>query len=101
MKISDFKSYFKKKKEEPKLPKLILSDEEKFNIDKYNIWFKTIYSGYTGHPGAPGIFLRLDKLGESMISDWFEYLNVEYSDSDVRKMHESIRLNWRELLSKL
>jgi len=28
--------------------------------------------------GAIGIFKRLDKLSEHMITDWFDYLNVDY-----------------------
>jgi len=94
MKITDFKSFFKKKKAEP-TPKLILSDEEKFNVENFNEWFKTIYSGYTGSPGAPGIFLRTDKLGHTMIEDWFEYLNIEYSYNDMKKMYELVRSNWK------
>ena len=99
MKISNFKSFFKKKqKDVPTAPtKSVLSDQEKFDVEKYNIWFKTIYSGYDGHIGAPGIFLRTDKLGSSMISDWFEYLNTDYSYNDVIKMLELVRVNWREL----
>ena len=79
MKISNFKSFFKKK----------------FNVENFNDRFKTIYSGYTGYPGAPGIFLRTDKLGNNMIEDWFKYLNVEYSYEDTMKMNELVRLNWR------
>jgi len=92
MKIFDFNLF--KKKKEPK-PKTILSDEEKFNVENFNDWFNTIYDGYTGRPGAPGIFLRTDKLGNNMIEDWFEYLNVEYSYAEVIKMHELVRLNWK------
>ena len=93
MKIFNY-DFFKKKQEVK--PKLILSDEEKFNVENYNEWFKNIYSGYTGRPGAPGIFLRIDKLGNSMISEWFEYLNIDYTDDDIRKMHELVRLDWRK-----
>ena len=97
MRIPDFKSFFNKKEELKAKPKSVLSDEEKFNVDNYNEWFKTIYSGYSDSLGAPGIFLRLDKLDHSMITDWFEYINVDYDDSDAWKMYELVRLNWRKL----
>lgn len=98
MKIFDF-NIFKKKKEEPKT-KTILSDEEKFNVEKFNDWFCNEYDGYDGRIGNKGIFLRLDKLSGHMISDWLEYLYVEYDESDIRKMTDLIRENWREKLSR-
>ena len=77
MSIFNYKNFFKKKEEEEVKSKNILTDEEKFNVDNYNEWFNTIYSGYSGRPGASGIFLRTDKLSDSMISDWFVIMIIQ------------------------
>lgn len=34
-----------------------------------------------------------------MITDWFDYLNVDYTFDDTYKMQELIRENWRTRLS--
>jgi len=31
-----------------------------------------------------------------MITDWFEYLNIDYKFDDILKMEELIRKNWRK-----
>lgn len=100
MNIKNFKNFFSKKKEEQPKVKNILSDEEKFDVEKFNDWFCNEYTGYSGQrysgiKGEKGIFLRLDKLGEPMIADWFNYLNVDYNFDDTYKMQELIRKNWR------
>lgn len=104
MNIKDFKNFFKSKKEEKPIIKNVLSDVEKFNVENFNNWFCNEYTGYSGQKysglkGEKGIFLRLDKLSQSMITDWFDYLNVDYTFDDTYKMQELIRENWRTRLS--
>lgn len=69
---------------------------EKFNIENFNTWFKNDYSGYDGHRGAPGIFLRTDKLSPHMIKDYFIYLG--YSKNESERMSydywDIVRKDW-------
>lgn len=74
-----------------------------FNVDDFNKWFN---SDNNGSYANPGIFLRLDKLNNSMIYDYFKYLYItdvenkmegEYR-TQFNTFREDIRKDW---LSKL
>ena len=99
MGIFNYNNFFKKKEEE-KIKRLVLPKNELFDVEKFNDWFCNIYSGYTGTPGAKGIFLRTDKLSSGMITDWFDYLNAEYDSNDEMTMMDLIRKNWRKKLAE-
>ncbi len=77
-----------------------------FSVDNFNKWFNdennnAVYAN-------PGIFLRLDKLSESHITDYIEkcygltggFLWSKPTHEMIREFHEEIRKNWLELLSK-
>ena len=98
MSIFDYKNFFKKKEEEKQISKSILSENEIFDVEKFNNWFCNDYDGYDGRKGARGIFLRLDKLSPHMITDWFDHLNIDYVWEDENKMMELVRKNWRKKL---
>lgn len=99
MGLFKFKDFFKKKESPKEESKIDLPEEELFNVEKFNDWFCNEYSGYDGRQGAMGIFLRTDKLSQSMITDWFDYLNANYTFDDVMKMQELIRKDWRRKLN--
>jgi hypothetical protein len=78
-----FVIYFKikassKKKVEPKkkVEKILLDEEEIYNVENFNNWFndknkpKEIYA-------HPGIFLRTDKLSQSHFEYYFEHCGIE------------------------
>ena len=68
---------------------------KEFNIDEFNHWFKNDYTGYGGTKGAPGIFLRTDKLSKSMIEDYLIHLGYEnISYEDINKYYDLVRKNW-------
>ncbi len=87
--MDNFKWFYKKKQE--LIPKIKINIED-LNVGDFNDWFQNKYSGYGGYSGsAKGIFLRLDKLSPSMMSDYFDYLNVE---CDEYQFMEKVRKNW-------
>ena len=92
--LQKFKDFFKKKPIESEKPKLNKFNIEDFNIEDFNLWFNTIYSGYSGTNGAPGIFLRTDKLDQSMISNYIEYLGCSPEWEDTYKLYDIIRKDW-------
>lgn len=66
-----------------------------FNIDEFNHWFKTEFTGYDGRKGAAGIFRRLDKLSDHMIEEYIKEIGQDPDDYKlIRKYRESIRKNW-------
>ena len=72
-----------------------------FNVDDFNKWFN---SDNNGSYANPGIFLRLDKLSDYMIYDYFKYLyitDVENKMTDeyrtqFNKFYDDIRKDWTE-----
>jgi len=102
MSIFNFNKFFKNKEtNKVNVNKLILTDEEKFNVEKFNDWFCNEYSEYDGRQDAKGIFKRTDKLSHSIINDWFEYLNTNYTFNDTIKMNYIVRLNWKIIIRRL
>jgi hypothetical protein len=77
-------------------PIKVVKVKEEFDVEKFNEWFKTEYTGYGGSKGAPGIFLRTDKLSPSMIQDYL--LHIGYQDIEAHefsyKFWETVRQNW-------
>lgn len=67
-----------------------------FKIDEFNHWFNNEYTGYDGHTGAPGIFLRLDKLSNSMVMDYFIHLGYDEDAAyyEAIKYYLIIRKDW-------
>ncbi|MCK9574661.1 MAG: hypothetical protein WC979_00260 [Candidatus Pacearchaeota archaeon] len=75
------------------------TDVDIFNVEVFNIWFINEYTGYGGWPGcAAGIFLRLDKLSQCMIEDYFKDKNVEVEYADLLMFNEDIRMDWLKKL---
>ncbi|MCK9417041.1 hypothetical protein M0Q97_10315 [Candidatus Dojkabacteria bacterium] len=64
------------------------------NVDNFNKWLRTEYSGYGGRGGAAGIIGRKDKLSTSMIEDYFTYQGVQCSNAEIRDFQDKIRLAW-------
>lgn len=71
-----------------------------FKVEEFNVWFKTDYTGYDGHKGAPGIFLRTDKLSPSMIQDYLLHIGFNKNEAEEQAyiLWEEVRKNW---ISKL
>ena len=66
-----------------------------FNIDEFNNWFKTEFTGYDGRKGAPGIFLRLDKFSHNMLEDYLKEIGIEDpSYEEVEKYYQMVRKDW-------
>jgi hypothetical protein len=73
--IFNFKNFFKFSKEEKSEEKV----SKEFDIDEFNHWFKTEFDGYDGRKGAPGIYLRTDKLSQYWIKDYLELIGQDTS----------------------
>jgi hypothetical protein len=102
--MKKFLDFFKKKVETPvEIP----SEDVVFNVDNFNKWFNdpnnnAIYAN-------PGIFLRLDKLSESHITDYMEkcygiknggpFLWSEPVSEMIREFMYRIREDWRKKLN--
>jgi hypothetical protein len=87
-----------KKKQEEVKP---IEPPKPFNIDEFNDWFNNEYDGYDGRRGAPGIFLRTDKLSNNMIVDYFKKLGYNQNDAEEQafKHYDVIRKDWRAKLA--
>lgn len=58
-----------------------------FDVKYFNRWFQYEYDGYGGYKGgARGIFLRVDKLSDSMIDDYFN--SQGHPDMAPKARHE-------------
>jgi hypothetical protein len=102
--MKKFLDFFKKKVETPvEIP----SEDVVFNVDNFNKWFNdpnnnAIYAN-------PGIFLRLDKLSESHITDYMDkcygiknggpFLWSEPVSEMIREFMYRIREDWRKKLN--
>lgn len=102
--MKKFLDFFKKKVETPvEIP----SEDVVFNVENFNKWFNdpnnnAIYAN-------PGIFLRLDKLSESHITDYMEkcygiknggpFLWSEPVSEMIREFMYRIREDWRKKLN--
>ena len=86
--ILDFKNSIKTNQLKHKMP---------FTVEGFNHWFNNEYDGYTGHKGAPGIFLRLDKFSYGMVSDYLRHLNhsEEEMESKITEYYEMVRQDWK------
>lgn len=90
--IQKFLDYIKVRKatkepEQQKTPK-------EFTMDEFNEWFKTEFDGYDGRKGAPGIFLRTDKLSPHWILQYLEYIGQDTSEENVDKYYIMVRKDW-------
>lgn len=95
--LDKFKWFKKKQEVEEVQPKKEVNVKD-LDIEDFNNWFKNEYSGYGGYPGsAKGIFLRTDKLSSGMISDYFDYLNI---DSDEYRFMDMVNDDWRKKLRR-
>lgn len=66
-----------------------------FSAEHFNEWFKTLYDGYGGYPGsAKGIFLRTDKLSESIFTDYFKYYNYNSTFDEKYNFKQIILDDW-------
>lgn len=71
-----------------------------FNVDNFNKWFVAPDNGAVY--ANKGIFLRLDKLGESHVTDYIEkcyglaggFLWTKPTSTMIREFHEAIRKDW-------
>lgn len=106
MKMKRFLDFFKRKKETSvEIP----SEDVVFNVDNFNNWFNdpnnnAVYAN-------PGIFLRLDKLSESHVSDYIlkcygiensgAFLWSKPTHEMIREFTDKIREDWRIKLSLL
>lgn len=102
--MKKFLDFFKKKVETPvEIP----SEDVVFNVDNFNKWFNdpnnnAIYAN-------TGIFLRLDKLSESHITDYMDkcygiknggpFLWSEPVSEMIREFMYRIREDWRNKLN--
>lgn len=66
-----------------------------FNIDEFNNWFKTEFTGYDGRKGAPGIFLRLDKFSHRMLEEYLKEIGIDDpSYEETEKYYQIVRKDW-------
>lgn len=85
---------------EPKIEKLNYDIAFGTNIitaEKFNDWFMNEYEGYGGKGNAKGIFLRLDKLSRSMITEYLDYNDIKYTDLNAIAFEDYIYNNWKSL----
>lgn len=105
MKMKKFLDFFKKEKP---VEKEIPSEDVVFNVDNFNKWFNDLNNNAVY--AHPGIFLRLDKLSESHITDYLEkcygiknggaFLWSKPTSEMIRIFCEEIREDWRNKLNK-
>lgn len=76
----------------------VIKETKPFNIDEFNEWFKTEFTGYDGRKGAPGIFLRIDKLSIDWIGDYLKEINQDCSYENKQKYYEIVRKDWAKKL---
>ena len=74
----------------------VIKEKGVFKVEEFNDWFKTEYTGYDGHKGAAGIFLRTDKLSPSMINDYLLHIGFSNIEADQQSflLWEEVRKNW-------
>jgi len=78
-----------------------------FNVDDYNDWFND-KGKKTESYANPGIFLRLDKLSDDLIFDYFRECRVDDVENlmygqykeEFNKFRTDIRADWRDKLDK-
>jgi hypothetical protein len=97
--ISKIKKFFSRKK--PQEAAIEVKVKKDFNIDEFNEWFKTEFSGYDGKKGAPGIFLRLDKFSPHWVKSYLEYIGQEPTTEETLHYYDIIREDWlKKIYSK-
>jgi hypothetical protein len=86
--IKSFKNFFNKKE--------VVREKGIFNVEEFNKWFINDYDGYGGKGGAKGIYLRTDKLSESMVIDYLKELGYseEEASENAYKYLLEIQKNW-------
>jgi len=74
----------------------VIKEKGVFDVEEFNQWFKTEYTGYDGHKGAAGIFLRTDKLSPSMIEDYLLHIGFNKNEAQEQAyvLWEEVRKNW-------
>lgn len=92
-------NWFKRKEKKKFTPKQYVL----FNVDTFNEWFNDKDNGATY--AHSGIFLRLDKLGDSQINEYLENAHgVDLSQwdisTDIMEFEHAIRMDWRKKLSE-
>jgi hypothetical protein len=94
-----FDKFFKKEK-----PVFVPKKYVMFNVDTFNQWFNDKDNGAVY--AHEGIFLRLDKLSKSHITDYLlKCHNIvgnpyELYFNDIELFYEEIRKDWLEKLNK-
>jgi hypothetical protein len=91
--IKKFIDFFKKK-EEPKKEIIKEVVKKDFDIDEFNHWFKTEFTGYDGRKGAAGIFLRTDKLSQYWIEEYLELIGQDTDYENITKYYDLVRKDW-------
>lgn len=92
-------NWFKRKKTKKFTPQRYVL----FNVDTFNEWFNDKDNGATY--AHTGIFLRLDKLGDSQINEYLENAHgVDLSlwdiSTEIMEFEHAIRIDWRKRLSE-
>ena len=87
------------------IPKVIPLEEIIFNVDNFNIWFN--HKDNDAQYANPGIFLRVDKLSESHITDYLlkcygienpAFLFSKPANEMISDFQKEIRTDWLKKL---
>lgn len=64
------------------------------DIQNFNKWLATEWTGYGGGKGAPGIIGRVDKLSPAIVEDYFFDQGVQCSDREIFDFIDKIKGEW-------